>query len=174
MIKPVIEEAINSQINKELYSAYLYLSMSAYFHGRNLEGFANWMEVQTQEEMMHAKKFYDYLISRGGKVKLMPIDGPKTTWDSPDQIFDETYKHEQLVTESIDKLMDLAVKEGDHATQAILQWYVTEQVEEEANASGILEKLRLTGKDGSAIFLIDRELALRTFNMAAYQQQAAQ
>jgi len=174
MIKPVIEEAINSQINKEIYSAYLYLSMAAYFHGRNLEGFANWMEVQTQEEMMHAKKFYDYLINRGGKVKLMPIEGPKTAWDSPDQIFDETYRHEQFVTESINKLMDLAVKEGDHATQALLQWYVTEQVEEEANASGILEKLRLSGKDGSAIFLIDRELALRTFNMAAYQQQAAQ
>jgi ferritin len=172
MIKPSIEEAINKQINAELYSAYLYMSMSANCSAMNLEGFANWFYVQGLEEFMHAKKFYDFLISRNGRVKLAGIAGPPTDWKSAESMFEETYKHEQHVTSLINALVDLSIEESDHATNAMLQWFVTEQVEEESNASSILEKIKLTGSQGSGIFMLDQELAKRVFIAAEYQPAA--
>jgi ferritin len=163
MINKKMEDAINGQINAEFYSAYLYLQMAAYFKSLNLPGFANWMTVQTQEEVTHAMKFYDYLISRGGKVKLVSVDGPATNWESPLAVFEASYKHEQKVTGLINALMDLAMQEKDHAASMFLQWFVNEQVEEEANADAISQQLRLAAGNSSALLMIDRELATRVF-----------
>jgi ferritin len=165
MLKKKIQDALNKQINAELYSAYLYFSMEAYFHSINLKGFANWMRVQTQEEMVHAMKFYNFICDRSGRVNLEPIEGPQIEWKSPIEVFQEAYKHEQKVTALINGLVDLALKESDHATNTFLQWFVTEQVEEEASADEIVQKLKLIGKDGSGLFMIDQELAQRVFTM---------
>lgn len=167
MINKKIQDAINDQINAELYSSYLYLSMVAYFESINLKGFANWMRVQVQEENAHAMKMYDYLIERGGEVILAAIDAPPTTWKSPVDVFEATYAHEQLVTSRINKIISLAMKEDDHATYNEYQWFVAEQVEEEANASGILAQLKLIDGNPSALFMIDRELATRVFTPIA-------
>ncbi len=158
-----IEEALNKQINAELYSSYLYYSMSAYFHSLNLEGMATWMKVQTAEEMTHAAMFNDYLLERGGKVKMTAIDAPETEWASPLAAFEAIYEHEQKVTGLINHLVDLAIKESDHATNAFLQWFVSEQVEEEASADGIVQKLKLVAGHGSGLFMIDQQLATRTY-----------
>ncbi|MBF0525631.1 MAG: ferritin [Deltaproteobacteria bacterium] len=163
MIHDKMQQAINEQINAELYSSYLYLSMTSSFYSINLPGFANWMRVQTQEELVHAMKFYDYLISRGGRVILKPIEGVPTSWESPLAVFEDAYKHEQKVTGLINKLVDLAIESSDHATNTFLQWFVNEQVEEEASADGVVQKLRLMGGQGSALFMIDQELATRVF-----------
>ena len=166
-LKQSLEKSINEQINAELYSAYLYMSMAAYFHTLNLKGFANWMDVQAREEFVHAKMFYNYIVDRAGVVQLKMIDAPPVKWDSPQHVFEDAYKHEQFVTDRINKLADLAMSEKDHATLAMLQWFITEQVEEEANSSGVLEQIKLSGKDGSGIFLIDKELAARVFTLPA-------
>lgn len=163
MIKKTVEEAINLQINRELYSSYLYLSMAAYYEKINLPGFANWMRVQAKEENDHAMKFFDYLLERGGEVKLLTIDAPKTEWDTPLQIFEEAYEHEQKVTAWINELADLAVKESDHATQILLHWFITEQIEEEANSSKLVEKMKLIADSKPGIFMIDAELATRVY-----------
>jgi len=158
-----IEKALNEQLNAELYSAYLYYSMSAYFHSINLEGMATWMKVQTAEEMTHSAMFNNYIIERGGRVKLMSIDAPPTEWKSPLSAFESIYEHEQKVTGLINGLVDLALKESDHAANAFLQWFVTEQVEEEASVDGIVQNLKLVGGKGSGLFMIDRELGQRTY-----------
>ena len=163
MLNKKVEEAINAQINAELFSAYLYLSMAAYFDSINLAGFGNWMRVQTQEEMMHAMKFFDYVKDRGGRVELRPIDGPAIKWESPLNAFEEVFKHEVKVTALINNLVNVATEEKDHASEAMLQWFVTEQVEEEASADAVVQKLKLTGGDGAGLFMIDNELALRVF-----------
>jgi ferritin len=163
MIKEKIQDALNEQINAELYSSYLYLSMSAYFESINLKGFASWMRVQTQEELVHAMKFYDYLIERGGKVVLSSIESPPTEWSSPLAIFENAYQHEQKVTGLINDLVDLAIAEKDHATNIILQWFVSEQVEEEASADEVVQKIKLMGDARGGIFMLDRELAQRVF-----------
>ena len=163
MIKERIQDALNEQINAELYSSYLYLSMSAYFESINLKGFASWMRVQTQEELLHAMKFYDYLIERGGKVVLSSIESPPTEWPSPLAIFEQAYQHEQKVTGLINELVDLAIAEKDHATNIILQWFVSEQVEEEASADEVVQKIKLMGDARGGIFMLDRELAQRVF-----------
>ncbi len=163
MINPKVETALNDQLNAELYSAYLYLSMSAYYTSINLPGFANWMHVQAQEEMVHAMKFYTYINDRGGKVALQPIQGPPTDWASPAAPFSDSYAHEQKVTALINSLVDLSIEERDHATRTFLEWFVTEQVEEEANSDAIVKKLKLVGADGSGLFMLDRELATRVF-----------
>ncbi len=168
MIKETIQVAINEQINAELYSAYLYMAMSACCQSINLAGFANWMEVQAKEEMFHAKKFYDYVISRGGRVRLAQIQAPPGDWKSVEDMFSQTLAHEEIVTSRINALVDLAIKESDHASNAMLQWFVTEQVEEESNANAILEKIKLTAGQGSGLFMIDQELAQRTFVAAEY------
>lgn len=161
MIKEKIEEVINQQINAELYSGYLYLSMASYFESKNLNGFANWMHVQNLEEQSHAMKFYQYLNERGGRVKLMPIDGPKLEWKSPIEAFEDAYEHEQKVTAMINNMVEIAWAEKDHATYNMLQWFVDEQVEEEATVDSIVQKIKMLGGDGPGLFMIDRELKQR-------------
>ena len=163
MIDEKMQEALNKQLNAELYSSYLYLSMSAHFQSVNLAGFANWMRVQAHEELMHALKFYDYVNERGDRVVLQPVEAPPSHWDSPLALFEHVYQHEQKVTGMINKLVDLAVEIRDHATNNVLQWFVAEQVEEEASADEVVQKLKLVGDDPSALFMIDRELAQRVF-----------
>jgi ferritin len=163
MISKTLEKAINKQINKELYSEYLYISMQAWFASKNLDGFANWMAVQGQEEHFHAMKFYNYLIERGGKVELLAIDKPEKEFTKPLKAFQMTLEHEQFITKSINELMDLAIKESDHASKSFLQWYVDEQVEEESNADKILHKLEMINDNAQGLFMLDAELALRVF-----------
>lgn len=161
MINEKVEKAINEQIKREMYSSNLYLAMSAYYGTINLPGFANWMRIQAQEESYHAMKLFDYLIDRGGKPKISAIDEPQAEWDSATDAFEAAYKHEQYISDNINKLMDIAVKESDHATQILLQWFVTEQVEEEANVLEILDKMKMVEDFKGGLFLIDNELKQR-------------
>ena len=163
MIKEKIQDALNKQLNAELYSSYLYLSMAAYFESVSLKGFANWMRVQAQEELFHAMKFYDYIHERGGRVAMTSISAPLTQWDSPLAAFKQVYQHEQKVTGLINNLVTLAIAETDHATNNFLQWFVAEQVEEESSADEIVQKLRLLGEDRSGLFMLDQELGQRVF-----------
>ncbi len=161
MLSKKMEQALNSQINMEIASGYLYLSMAAYFESENLPGFANWMMKQWQEEVGHGMKIYNYVNSRGGKIKLKAIPEPEAKWDSPLAAFEASLKHEKKVTESIGKLVDQALKEADYATNAFLQWFVTEQVEEEATVDGIVEKLKMIKAAPGGFFMMDRELSHR-------------
>jgi ferritin len=165
MISEKMQAAFNDQINKELYSEYLYLSMAAYFDSLGLKGFANWMRVQVKEERAHAMMMYTYVNDAGGRVLLKPIEGPPTQWDSPLKAFEHVLEHEKLVTSSIYQLLNLAMEEKDHASVAFLQWFVTEQVEEEANATEIIHELRLIGDHGQGLLMKDRELAQRVFTL---------
>jgi ferritin len=167
MLSKKMQTALNKQIVAELYSAYLYLSMSAYFHSINLGGFANWMRVQAMEESTHAMKIFDFVNERGGRVLVGAIDKPATNWVSPRAAFEAAYKHEQKVTGMINSLVDLAIKERDHATENFLQWFVSEQVEEEASADEVVQKLKLVGKDGGGLFMVDQELGQRVFTPPA-------
>jgi ferritin len=161
MISPTIQNAINDQIKHEFFSSYLYLSMSAYFETQSLPGFASWMRMQSQEEHEHAMKFFDFLNDRGGSVELQALDQPAGEFQSPLDVFEQALAHERKVTSLIHRLYELALKENDYATQALLQWFVTEQVEEEKNAGQIVEQLKMTGGEPSALLLLDRELAGR-------------
>ena len=163
MLSQTLQKTVNDQIQKELYSAYLYLSMESFFRSQNLNGCANWMRIQTQEEMTHATKMYDYLIERGGRVLLKPIDGPETDWDSPLAVFDAVSKHEQKVTSLINNLVDLAIEEKDHAANSFLQWFVNEQVEEEASADEIVQQIKMMENAPGGLFMLDRELGQRVF-----------
>ncbi|MHC4403164.1 MAG: ferritin [Planctomycetota bacterium] len=167
MLSQTMQDALNEQLNAEYYSSYLYLSMAAHCEATNLDGFANWLRIQTQEEMAHAMKFFDFILERGGRVELKPIQGPPTQWESPVAIFEATLQHEQHVTALINKLVDQALAESDHATGTFLQWFVTEQVEEEATADNILQKLKLMADAPGGLFLMDRELAQRVFTPPA-------
>jgi len=167
MLSEKMLEALNKQLNAELYSSYLYLSMSAYFQSTNLGGFANWMRVQTQEELTHAMKIYDYVNERGNRVVLKQVEEPPSEWSSPLAAFQQAYQHEQKVTGMINKLVNLAVEEGDHATSIFLQWFVSEQVEEEASADKVIQRLKLMSDAGGGMFMIDRELAQRRFTPPA-------
>jgi ferritin len=167
MLSEKMQEAINIQINKEIYSAYLYLSMAAYCDSINLKGFASWMTVQVQEELSHAQKLFNYLPERGGKVILQPIDGPETEWESPLALFKHVYEHEQFVTSLINGLVKLAREEEDYATESFLKWFIDEQVEEEASASEVVEKIKLAGDRGGGIFMLDKELGARVFTPPA-------
>jgi ferritin len=164
MISKKMTDALNVQINKEIYSAYIYLSMAAYSEHIGLKGIANWFTVQYQEETGHAMRIYKYLQEQGAQVKLQAIEQPQTDYKSPTDMFEKTLAHEQYVTKSINGLVDLALKENDHATQIFLQWFVTEQVEEEANDHEILDKLKMIGESGSGLYMLDRELGARTFH----------
>ena len=157
-----LEDALNYQLNAELYSAYLYLSMSAHFESGGLRGFAGWMRAQAQEELAHAMKFYDHINERGGRARMAPIEGPPTEWDSPLAVFEATLEHERKVTGLIGELVNLAVAESDHAANAFLQWFVTEQVEEESSADDVVRKLKLVG-DSNGLFMLDREMGRRVF-----------
>ena len=161
MLSEKMRDALNGQLNAELYSSYLYLSMNSYFRSINLDGFANWMYYQAQEELTHAMKFYDFINQRGGRVNLLQVEAPPVQWDSPLAVFQATLEHEQKVTGLINELVELALKEHDHASNIFLQWFVSEQVEEEESVGGVLEQLKLTGKAEGGLFMIDRELAKR-------------
>jgi ferritin len=163
MLKPKVEKALNEQINKELFSAYLYQAMSAHASHIGLEGVANWMNVQAEEEVFHARKIYNYVLEQGGKVLLQAIAQPDSEFKSAKDMFEKSLAHEQFVTKSINDLVALARAEQDYATEIFLSWYVTEQVEEEANVNGILDKLNLIGESGKGIYMLDKELSARTF-----------
>ena len=161
MINKSMQDAINDQINKELYSSYLYLSMAAYLEDRNLAGFAHWMRVQETEEREHAMKLYDFIVERGGRVMLKAIEAPKTEWKSTLELAEEVAAHEAVVTASIHALYELALKEKDYSAQIMLQWFITEQVEEERNAAEIVSNLKLIEDRGTAVLMLDHRLAKR-------------
>jgi ferritin len=167
MLSQKLQDAFNAQINKELYSEYLYLSMAAYCFTLDLDGFANYFMVQTQEEHFHAMKMFNFVNERGGKVILKQIDGPETEFKSVIDVYEKTYEHEQFVTKSINELMDVAMKENDHAAASFLKWFIDEQVEEEATVSKILAKLKLIGGEGHGMLMLDTELAARVFTPPA-------
>ena len=162
VIKQSVQDAINEQIKEEFYSAFIYLSMSAYFEQINLSGLAHWMRVQYQEEEEHALRLFQYLNERGGKVQLKAIPEPPTTFKSPLDVMEQALNHERHVTSLINDLYEKAAGENDYATQAALQWFITEQVEEENNAGTIVEQLRMIGDNRAALFLMDMELGKRT------------
>ena len=161
MINKPMQEAMNEQINKELFSSYLYLSMAAYFEEKNLSGFAHWMRVQADEERGHAMKFYDFILERGGKVMLKAIEAPKTEWTSSLEVAQEVAAHEAKVTASIYTLYELAMQEKDYPAQVMLQWFINEQVEEERNAAEIVADLKLIEDRGTAVLMLDKQLGKR-------------
>ncbi|MFH1984239.1 MAG: ferritin [Pseudomonadota bacterium] len=161
MLSEKTTSALNAQINREMYSAYLYMAMSNHANHIGLKGFANWFMVQFHEEMLHAMKMYEYVQRQGGKVKLAALDAPPAEFASPMDMFTQTLAHEQFITRSINDLMDIAISEKDHATQIFVQWYVTEQVEEEENDNDIIAQLKLIGDNPQGLMMLDRELAAR-------------
>jgi len=161
MLNKELHEGINDQINKEMASAYLYLSMAAYLEGNNLSGSAHWMRKQAEEEMEHAMKMFDYMFDRGNQVTLLAIDTPPAEFSSPLDVFEQVLAHERKVTGLIHSLYALSIEHKDYAAQTFLQWFVNEQVEEERNADGIVQKLRMVGDKGHALLMIDRELGAR-------------
>ena len=161
MISKTMQEAVNDQINKELYSSYLYLSMAAYFEDKNLPGFAKWMYVQADEERTHGMKFYEHLVDRGGRVMLNAIAAPVTEWKSNLEVFKQVQSHEAGVTASINALYELALKEKDYPAQVLLQWFITEQVEEEKNAAEIVQQLEMIDAHGTAVLMLDHQLGKR-------------
>ncbi|MDD4191153.1 MAG: ferritin [Mangrovibacterium sp.] len=163
MIKDTVLKAFNEQINAEVHSAYLYLSMCAWFESKGLSGFANWMKVQYQEELTHAMKFFDYIHERNGRVILDPIAAVPSDFEGVIDVFEKTLAHEQKVTSLINRLVDVSVAAGDHASQSFLKWFIDEQVEEEANVQAILDDLNLISGQGNGIFMMNRELAARSF-----------
>ncbi|VAX19233.1 Ferritin-like protein 2 [hydrothermal vent metagenome] len=163
MLKKKMEVALNNQLNNEFYSAYLYISMAGYFEHMNLAGFSNWMKVQYKEENSHTMKFFKYINERGGKVTLKGVKAPPSRWKSPLDVFEETLKHEEEVTDNINELLDISMKEKDHATTNFLQWYIEEQVEEEANVSNIIAQLKMIKGSNGSLFLLDKDLAQRVF-----------
>jgi len=166
MLSEKIQTALNEQLNAELYSSYLYLSMSSYFKSVNLEGFANWMDVQAREELMHAMKFYNFILQRGEKIVLKAVEAPPTDWNSSLNVFENVLKHEQKVTGLINQLVGLALAENDHATNIFLQWFVTEQIEEEESADYVVQQLKFVDGAKSGLFMMDRELSKRVLGPA--------
>ncbi len=171
-MNPKIEKAINEQINAELYSAYLYLSMSSWFDSTGLKGFANWERIQAMEERDHALKFFDYVCARGGRAIMTKIDAPPVSWKSPADAFETQLNHELKVTSLINTLVDLAIAEKDHATVNFLQWFVSEQVEEEENARTILDQLKMISQEKGVglLYMLDKEMAARVYNPPAPSQ----
>ena len=165
MLSKKMEKAINQQINAEFYSSYLYLAMATYFESISLGGFSSWMRQQVQEELFHAMKMFDFVCERGGRVILEAIDKPPSKWKSPLDAFENVLSHEQKVTGLINDLVNLALDERDHASNIFLQWFVSEQVEEEATAGTLVDKLKLIGKDANGLFMLDTELGQRVFTL---------
>lgn len=166
-------DALNEQIKNEFYSAYLYLAMSAYFSDLGLPGFANWMRIQAKEEVTHATKMYDYVLSRGGQVVLKAIDAPPTAWKSVLQVMEAALAHEKSVTKCFNELADLAIREKDHAGSNFLVWYINEQVEEEQTLTDIVSALKLIKGEGQGLLMMDREFGARVFVDATQQQTAS-
>ncbi len=161
MLDETVEKALNDQIKEELNSYYIYLSMEAYFESESLDGFATWMELQAQEEIEHAMRFFRYINERGGRVKLQSLEEPKSDWDSPKEAFKDAYEHEQYITNKIDELVDLAEEKNDKATRNMLEWFVEEQVEEEASTEEIIDKLEMVGESGPGLLALDNALGQR-------------
>lgn len=161
MLSKSMETALNRQVNREMYSAYLYLAMSAYFETANMKGFAKWLRIQAKEEQGHAMRIYDYIIARGGKISLDAIEAPKAKWTSAGKVFEEVYAHEQKVTGMINDLVELAIKEKDHASFEMLQWFVKEQVEEEEQSGEVLNKIKTLGDVVGHLFWLDHQLGKR-------------
>ncbi|WP_457754246.1 ferritin [Thermococcus sp.] len=161
MLSEKMLKALNEQLNRELYSAYLYFAMAAYFEDLNLEGFANWMKAQAEEELGHALRFYNYIYDRNGRVELKAIEQPPKEWDSPLAAFEAAYEHEQFITRHIHELVALAEEEKDYSTRAFLEWFINEQVEEEANVKKIVDKLKFAKDSPQIIFMLDQELGQR-------------
>ena len=167
MTSPKIQDALNAQINAEFWSAYLYLSMGMHFEAEGRTGIANWFRIQFKEEQAHAEIFINYLLSRGGRVELKAIEAVPTTWESPLAAFEATLEHEEKVTAMINALYALAEQEHDYATRGKLDWFVAEQVEEEETAQNLIDRLKLVGDNGLALFMLDQELATRVYNQPA-------
>lgn len=165
MISPKVQDAINAQINAEFWSAYLYLSMGMHFEAEGNHGIANWFRIQFQEEQAHAEIFINYLNSRGGRVELKAISEVPTSWESPLAAYEATLAHEEKVTAMINNLYHIAEEEKDYATRGRLDWFVSEQVEEEENAQALIERLKLIGNNGLALYMLDQELAARVYNV---------
>lgn len=172
MLSAKMQKALNDQLNFEYFSAYIYFSMSAHFEAKGLKGCANWMRIQYQEELTHVDKFFDYILERGGKVTLAQIDKPANTWKANVSPFQDALKHEQKVTARINKLVDMARSEKDHATENFLQWFVAEQVEEEASVGEIVDQIKLAGESGGGMFMVDKELSARVFTPPAASGEA--
>jgi len=173
MLSSKMQEALNKQINAEIYSAYLYWSMSAYFESINLPGHVTWMYAQAQEEFYHARRIYNFIAERTGRVRLAAIEEPAFEWKSPEAVFAAALEHERLVTSLINDLVTLAREEKDYATDTFLQWFVNEQVEEESTADKILQKQKLVSGDGAGLFVLDQELAVRPFVLMLTEQALA-
>lgn len=167
MISPKIQDALNAQINAEFLSAYLYLSMGMHFEAEGHAGIANWFRIQFKEEQAHAEIFINYLLSRGGRVELKAIDAVPTSWESPLAAYLDTLAHEEKVTSLINNLYALAESEHDYATRGKLDWFIAEQVEEEETAQGLIDRLKLIGDNGLALYMLDQELATRTYTVPA-------
>lgn len=176
MISEKIAAVLNDQINMEYYSAYSYLAMAAYFLTLNLNGLAHWMRIQAQEELTHGMKIYDFLDNREGDICLQAIDAPQKTWKNPLEAFEDALGHEKKVSQSIYDIADFALSERDHATHTFLQWFISEQVEEEAAVKEVIDTLKLVGMEGNGLFLFDRDLAQRQFKgiQAVPEEPAAQ
>lgn len=160
-MKKEIEQELNKQLNRELYSAYLYLSMAAYFESLSLKGFAHWLKIQAKEEVGHAMKFFEFINERNSRVALEAIDKPKIEWSSPVEAFKDVYEHEQKVTSYIHQLLELAISEKDYAAQNFLQWFVSEQVEEESQSLEILNKVEFTKNSVGGLLALDHQLGKR-------------
>lgn len=171
MIGEKMQNAMNDQVSAEFYSAYLYLAMSAYLESVDLPGFANWMRVQYQEELTHGEKIFDHVIERDGRAVVKSFDEPQAEWKSPLEVFEVAYEHEKKVTALINNLVDIAVSEKDHASQVFLQWFVNEQVEEEASVKAIVQQLKLIGDSRGGLFQVDRELGRRVFTPPAAEPE---
>ena len=167
MLNKKIESALNAQVNAEMWSAYLYLSMAAYLHANGQPGMCKWFEVQFEEEQDHAKILFNYIIQRGGRVDLQPIDAVPTSWESPLAVFENALTHEQKVTSLINNLFALTAAENDYATQSMLKWFIDEQVEEEENAQTIIDNLKMIQGNGYGLFMLDKELGARTYTPAS-------
>jgi len=163
MLSKTIQDAFNDQLNFEIYSANIYLSMASWFDERNLKGFSNWMKIQYKEEISHTTQFYNHIDERGGRVIIQAHPAPETQWDSPQATFENALAHERIVTGRINDLISLAAGENDNASLNFLQWFVTEQVEEESNADGVIQQLKLASGAPGAMFMIDRELGARVY-----------
>ncbi len=167
MISDRMLKTMNEQIAKEFYSGYMYLEMAAYFEEAGLEGMASWMRIQAQEEECHAMIFFNYVNEQGGRVRLGGVDEPPHEYDSPLDVFEKGLEHEKKVTASINNLVDIAIEEKDHASRSFLNWFVDEQVEEEDGFNRVASKLKLVKADSNALFMIDKELGARVFNIPA-------
>jgi ferritin len=167
MLTKTMEKALNDQVNFEIYSSYLYMAMTSALEAMNFKGAAHWMRIQTLEELFHANKFFNYIIDREGRAVLQEIKKPKTDWKSFLEVFDDAHKHEIIVTSRICSLVDLALMEKDHVTNSTLQWFVTEQIEEESNGKTIIEKIKKTKNSSDGLMMIDTELGARVLSPMA-------